>query len=373
MAFYRLTTESQIIGAMIQGVSWALFENALSLTPSRTPVETAVEVSVRLVRLVAGAAQQRGLDVAGLLRSVGLEPAVLEDKDARVSVSTVVSLWAKAAARAGDEAFGLHVAESLTPGAFHLLDYAARASATLGEGLQHFSRYHHIVIDSTSWIDVIHEPDRCRVRLRSEGSSRQGVEFALAAWVVAARQATGSVITPIEVRFRHRAPHDASEHRRVFGCPVHFRCAANEVVAGRQVLDLPLSQADAGLRALLDEQLGRVVASLPQSQSLVDRARRLIAGELAGGNAGLAPVARRLGVSARTYRRRLKEAGATHRSLVEGARRELALRYLGEGTPPAEVAYLLGFSEASAFHRAFRRWAGTTPSEYRRSSASPTP
>lgn len=98
--------------------------------------------------------------------------------------------------------------------------------------------------------------------------------------------------------------------------------------------------------------------------------RRAVAAELARGDARLATVARRLGTTSRTLQRRLRAEGLSHQQLLDEARREAAERYLRESSLAiAEIAYLLGYSEPSAFHRAFRRWSGTTPSEVRARAA----
>jgi AraC-like DNA-binding protein len=126
-------------------------------------------------------------------------------------------------------------------------------------------------------------------------------------------------------------------------------------------------KADPSLCALLDRHARELLARYPREDSLVERIRTLMKGELNGGDASLEVVAERLGMSARTLQRKLQASGTSHQELLDEMRRDLAVRYLREpGMAVCEVAYLLGFSESSAFHRAFKRWTGTTPSEFRR-------
>jgi len=95
--------------------------------------------------------------------------------------------------------------------------------------------------------------------------------------------------------------------------------------------------------------------------------RLIIKNEFKGGEASLEKVAGQLGLSGRTLQRKLQERGTTHQELLDQMRKELAVRYLREPEMAiCEVAYLLGFSESSALHRAFKRWTGKTPSEFRR-------
>lgn len=322
-------------------------------------------VSVQVVRVALDYLRGRGHDIAPLLASVGLGSALFEDEDTRVPLEKAVRVWVEGARLAGDEAFGLRVAETLTPGSFHVLDYLSRSSATLGRALERLSRYHRLINDAAR-LEVSLKPRVCHVRLHAPHTTRHWAEFGVAAWVVGGRQATGVAWSPREVWFAHRAPRHVGEHRRLFGCPVRFGRPSTELIVDRSVLDLPLLRADAGLSSILEEHLRQQLRRLPGPVDVVDGAWRALLAELADGEPKIEAVARRLGLSTRTYRRRLKKAGSSHRELLESLRRELAVRYLQEERPTAEVAFLLGFSEVSAFHRFFSRSMGTTPAEYRR-------
>jgi AraC-like DNA-binding protein len=185
---------------------------------------------------------------------------------------------------------------------------------------------------------------------------------------VVARQATGADFAPVEVRFRHGAPADPSEHRRLFRAPLRFESGMNGVVLRRDLLDAPLVKADAGLCAVLERHAAELLRRIPHATVLSERVRQLVAKDLASGVPSAGAVARGLSMSRRSLQRHLRADGTSHRDLVDTLRRELAMAYLAERRiAVAEVAFLLGFSEASAFHRAFKRWSGTTPAEYRRS------
>jgi AraC-like DNA-binding protein len=174
------------------------------------------------------------------------------------------------------------------------------------------------------------------------------------------------------VTFQHSPPVDLREHGRVFGCPVRFNRPVNGVALRRALLDTPLVRADPGLCSVLDRHVRALIERIPRAEALSDRVRGLVASELSTGRASAAAVARKLHMSRRTLQRHLEAGGMTFRALCDGLRRDLAIRYLREREiAVAEVAFLLGFSEASAFHRAFKRWVGTTPTLYRRSPIAP--
>jgi AraC-like DNA-binding protein len=341
------------------------------MKPNKLPVT----VSVRSVRPVVERLRALGLDVGTALSSAGADPAVLDDPAGRLPHALALAVWREAVRRSGDDAFGIHAAEQVRPGAFDVLDYATRSSATLGEGLERLVRYHRILHDAAV-VQLRVEGNTARLThalpAATGGLPRHTAEFIVVAWLVVARQATGLSIAPVEVSFQHAPPADLTEHRRLFRAPIRFDGPLNGIVLRRAVLDTPLVKADPGLCAVLDRHVRELIEKVPRATAFDDRVRQLVASGLSSGGASAATVARQLHMSRRTLQRQLGADGTSFRELSDTLRRELAMRYLCEREVAiAEVAFLLGFSETSAFHRAFRRWSGTTPSAYRKTSAGP--
>lgn len=313
-----------------------------------------------------------GVSAGALCESVKLNPALITDPDKRIPFAQLVALYEQAALLSGDDSFGLRLGQSIDPRVFDVLGYAAMNSATVGEAFARVARYHSIWTDGAQ-IDLTDAGVTVSIVYRYLDSAikerRQDAEMTLAAFIALGRLVTDADLTPIEVKFSHAAPPDTSEHARVFRCPVRFDAAGNEVRLKSAVLALPIVKADPGLCAVLDRHAQELLAKYPPQDVIINPVRSIIRRELNGGDPSLERIAHHLGMSPRTLQRRLREQGTSHQELLDQMRRDLAVRYLNERAMAlCEIAYLLGFSERSAFHRAFKRWTGMTPSEFRQSN-----
>ena len=194
---------------------------------------------------------------------------------------------------------------------------------------------------------------------------RQTAELILAAWVRAGRVATGTKWNPAEVRFAHRAPPDSRAHERFFGSPPRFSAGENALVLEAALLELPCRRTDPSLLSLLDRYAADRLGG-GEAATFADRAWRALSDELQAGNVAARGVAARLNVSVRTLHRALAAEGTSYRRLLDQLRLDIAGRHLRDDRMSvAEVAFLAGFSEISAFHRAFKRWTGQTPVTFR--------
>jgi AraC-like DNA-binding protein len=268
----------------------------------------------------------------------------------------------------GDQNLGLHLAERAELGLFDVHFYAMASSPTLRTGFERLCRYQRLIHD-TSRVEL--EVQRERAVLRHElaagkAAPRQTAEFLLAAWVRAGRVVTGVDWVPLQVHFAHVAPPDATDHRRFFGSDVFFGMAENALVLPTPLLELPCVRADPSLMAVLDRYAADRLQQTPESNRLSDRVRELLRHELQGGEPTAVQLAVRFKMSVRTLTRLLAAEGTTYRELLETLRRDLATRYLaGDAISIGEISFLLGFAELSSFHRAFKRWTGRTPAEFR--------
>lgn len=327
-------------------------------------------IQAKAAEKIARAAAHDGVRPHNLYQAVGLIPQVIGDPDTRVPFAQIVSLYEVAATLTGDQAFGLHVGEQVDPTAFDVLGYSVINSPTFGDALDRVVRYNSIWTNGSCF--AIHKgPSKTTIVYsyldEAIRECRQDAEMTFAALAVLGRRITNVEWSADEVRFQHSRPPDTGEHERIFRCPVVFSALENEMVFDSRFLDFRLLKADPGLGRLLDRHAEELLQKYPREDGLIERVRTILKEELNGGDASLESVARQMGVSGRTLQRRLRALGTSHQGLLDQMRRDLAVRYLREPEMAVcEIAYLLGFSESSAFHRAFKRWTGTSPSEYRR-------
>lgn len=317
-------------------------------------------------------AARAGVSPHALLRAAGVDPALVGNPDAEIPHGPKLRLWDEAAHLTGDPDFGLHLAEwvCLSPEEhFAVLTFAVQSCATLGEHYKRMERYVRLIHEGT-FLTLEVEQDDARL---SHGvidgvlPPRQPVECMLALAVLQGRRAVGDDFSPREVRFAHTSPTRVSEQERLFRAPVRYAWPRNELVLARADLERPQRHAEPRLLDVLDGQIQALLSWQSETRSLPGRVTRYMADQLPDGEPTLSSVAAKLKMSSRSLQRRLQDEGTTFARLLADLRRDLASRYLSNaGTTIAEVAFLLGFTEISAFHRAFKRWTGTTPAEYKR-------
>lgn len=321
-----------------------------------------------MILKIAGA---RGADIAAIERETGFDPARAADPDARIDLGVEEALWEAAAAGVGDPLFGLNAAHLLRPGMFDVLDYAVRTAPTLRSSLERLARYNRLV-HSAAVFEISDRPDRVRVEhafaIPGSRPSRHASEFTLASILVIGRQLSGASLRALRVELPHPAPvRDLAPYEQIFGVLPRFDAAVGAIELARVDLERPCVAADPMLSEVILRQANAMMAALPDpTRSFAARVRQHILGVLGETEVSLAATARGLKLSERSLQRRLADEGVTFDALLDELRRELALRYLASPTMAiGEVAYLLGYSEPSAFHRAFKRWTGKTPAEVR--------
>ena len=273
-----------------------------------------------------------------------------------------------------DPHLGLHLAESVGAGSFGLLSYLGASCPTWGDGLRAVCRYfrllseasaYHLAIDG-NWAVVTATHDAA-----TPEPVRQRVEFTVAViHAYGRRYVDGDWLTG-DVFLEHSVPRgqNLDEHVRVFGRLPRFDADASGFAFPAALLDRPLRTSEPHLAAILERLATRLLAEVPESASVAHRVHCELLRAGLHGDLSLDAIARRIGMSPRTLQRRLRDEATSLSDVVDQVRHAVATRLLsGSETGIAEVAYAVGFSEPAAFHRAFKRWTGRTPAEFRRPS-----
>jgi AraC-like DNA-binding protein len=315
---------------------------------------------------------RRGIVVAEVCRAIGLDVEELRKPDHRVPGARVERLFEEAERRTQDAHIGLHMGESYHPGALNMLGYVVLSCRSAADVLDRLARYAAILNDGLR-VRVSREGKRTLCRFDAlDGldnylarAPRHPLEAIYAGVAITMRNLTGQTIEPLEVTFRHRAPSDVAEYRRVFGRDAQFGAPENLLGFSTSDLDAPVRSSNPELLEVFERHANAIIDELDQLGPVSRRIVRILSERVKGIAPTLDDVASELAMSARSVQRSLRAEGTSYQLLLDGVRRELAVRHLAvRGTSAAEVAFLTGFSEPSAFSRAFRRWTGVTPGAY---------
>jgi len=326
-----------------------------------TPVET--EHDTRELRGMLRVLAQLGYDLDGLLDSAGLRREDVENPDAVIAPSACAAVFAAAHQERRVPNLPLQLAVHTPVGATPLLDYLIVSSDSVGQGLERLARYLGLVNPGIGLaIHRASNPVRVVVE-RARGPFE--VELTVALSILRFRRETDPELQAVHASFTHE-PDDAAQYAEVMGCPVRVRASWNGWALSKAAMSLPLRRRDPALRRWLERQAADVLARLPADGDVRDEVRSALSSQLTAGDMRIEVVARRLATTPRTLQRRLSRAGTSFGSLCDDTRKQAARTYLADTTLSiAEVAYLLGYSEPTAFHRAFKRWHGTTPQAFR--------
>jgi AraC-like DNA-binding protein len=311
--------------------------------------------------------EELGVPPAEVLRRAGLPASLFDAEKILLTTEELFALYRGLAEASGDPAIGLKIGTETRVERYDPIAIAALSARSLGDALQRLARYKQLTCPEE--IQIAERGDECAVRfkwLRAEQSEPPVLLDLCFAWVVGiARRGTAEAVQPKRLELRREAA-----HRRLFeqhfGCPVTFGAAQDRLVFARADLDRPFLTHNADLLAIVAPQLEAELAGRAARERLADEVKRILKGQLAGQRPGIEDVARELRTSARTLQRRLAEEGATFQQVLQEARRELARHYLEHSSLELnETAYLLGFEDAHSFFRAFNRWEGRSPGDWR--------
>jgi AraC-like DNA-binding protein len=330
-----------------------------------------MSLSIMLLHALIEAVEPAGVARDVLLRSASIDPERLDDIDGRLDRDEYERVQMAALDLTGDAALGLHMGERVTVRPFDVIADLASHAPTLRDAFRSCTRFHRILSDGPDAALEEHG-DIATIRHEFPSSSlrcnRMGAEFEMVGFLRMMRQFSYGDRPLRAVYFEHAAPDYRAEYTRIFGGAEHFDCDFTGIAFDRELLDrtqLPPSRELFGvLESLAERKLTRVTRDGGHSHRLRDYLSLNAAAE----RPQMQAVARSLGISVRSLRRRLDEEGVSYTGLLNEARATLAKRMLDDPHRSIyETAFAMGFSDPSAFHRAFKRWTGMTPTQYRHS------
>jgi AraC-like DNA-binding protein len=334
-----------------------------------------VTISGTMLRLLSACAVMCGSDARTVFEEAGLDVPAPDSRAVRVRGDVFDRVWNGVAALSGDRDFGLHFGEGLQDAAGSgILFMVMMNRPTVGAALDALIKYHDLMNDA---LRPQVERAQGRVLLGWE-VAHEGVRFGrhasetlLCVLNALFVRLTEKSCRPMAVHFQHEKPADVAEHERIFRAPLRFSQPESRLVLAKEDLERPVSVADPELLAALESFADKLLMKRHAGGSWSDRVLRSISKALKGNRPTVEDVARDLAIGGRTLQNRLREEGVTFAALLDRARKELALSLMeNQMMPLYDAAFLLGFSEQSAFNHAFRRWTGSTPGEYRRGRAS---
>ncbi|MFP6807271.1 MAG: AraC family transcriptional regulator [Pseudomonadales bacterium] len=308
---------------------------------------------------------QKGVDADDLFSRCGVDPAKRLDADARYPLYASNKMWRAAIHATKNPSLIYEVVHNIRPAMLHALGHAWIASRTLLEALQRFVRYHQLL--STN-VNIKLEQAQGSYQLICEVIDTMDIlhSDAVVAFVLEmCRLSYGEELVPLEVHVTIMEPHDATIVNNFFRCSVEYGSSKNVLVFSSTDLSRRLDGANSAVAAAMDEVVIFYLAQL-DAGDLVSQVRKFVAQTLIHGEPDKQAIANELNMSPRTLQRRLEEEDTSVKEIVNETRHQLSLSFLDKPHYSIkEVAYALGFSDPSNFARAFRRWTGRTPRQYR--------
>ncbi|KZZ60726.1 hypothetical protein A3762_15270 [Oleiphilus sp. HI0125] len=297
----------------------------------------------------------------------GLSLSYLDAEENRVPLDRYYALWRDAVSYTKEPDLALQLAAEELSQSMGLVGHVFFNCKTLRSAIEHYQRYYRIVNESIQIELQSNDQDFAICYHVKEPAiySSYEMEYSLALAAYRARRLLQSGLDIRYVSFPHSKPAYAASYETLFQCPVKFDQPVASIVFNAAYLDYPMPRNSPTLYRVLTVHLDRILASLKANLSIKEQVRQIVAKKLSDPNLDAGTVARRLNMSRNTLYRRLKKEGVSYHEIVDEVRSEFAIRSIKEDKYSfTELAFLLGFSEVSAFSRAFKRWTGSTPNKY---------
>jgi AraC-like DNA-binding protein len=342
----------------------------MSLPPTAEPT-----ILGTMLLPIAQELQNRGFDAIEIMSQAEIDPSKLANPDWRVTSSTLQCLMRRCIDLTEDEAFGLYVAEQLQPQVLHGLGLAWLASDTVYDGLRRFVRFENLV-SSVADLELEETDDLVLLRMHANTDPSPDYVYAVRDYAVGftvkmCRLNLGQFLAPVKIEIARPKPREPEHWEHILASRVEFDQETTRIIWSRSDIENRLVTGDPDLARVNDEQTAACIDSFMNS-SFARKVVEKIFARLPDGPPDQQLIADDLFISGRSMQRELKDEGTSFSELLQDCRFQLAKKYLRlQHRSVVETGYLLGFSEPSSFSRAFKRWTGQTPAEYRNEALQP--
>src|SRR5271170_4706074 len=328
-------------------------------------------IAICFVAAALQSVRARNLNADELLAKVGLSASLLQVPQARVSAKLYGALWRAIAFALDDEFFGQD-SRRMKVGSFAMLCHSVVVCKTLAQALDRSLRFYALILDDIS-ANLEREAREARIILneRVAGTGRMFAHelllmllYGVSCWLVGRR------IPILRTEFSYPEPAHSAEYRLMYCAELAFNRPNTVIAFEASYLDLPVVQNERSIKEFLRTAPESILVKYKNGSSLTAKIRRRLRQFLPGEVPDFEGLADELNMTSATMRRRLHEEGASYQSIKDQLRRDLAISYLSHSSRSVmDIALELGFSERSAFHRAFRKWTGASPGEFRAMAA----
>jgi len=318
--------------------------------------------------------QMAGLDVGMILHETEIDPAVIADEDGQLPLEQATQLRERVLSKVQDTAFALHTGENIPVGELGMVDYICVSSDNVQTAMENLERYFRLVALPYFTLSFSNRDGDGVLEYRKTTPSthatnwfeQQSTEFTFAVTISRIRETIRTHVIPKSVHFCHPEPDYRGEYERLFQAPLYFNEPVNAMVLPEECLEINTVPQDTRLHQMLRQFADQALKTLPPSSGVTQNVLEILQREFESGDPSVAAVANKLHMSERTLHRRLKEEGTSFAELRDTLRCEMAQSMLSNHSLAiSDIAFLLGFSQSSAFHRAFKRWTGFAPHAYR--------
>ena len=326
-------------------------------------------ISVSLLYSFFEATKSYGLERGRLLEECGIDEDILSSPDNRFSVQQYDRLFSKAVELSGDSLFGLRLGQMVNIRTGNLATYLVWNCATLREALEKYIEYQKIIGEGIE-LFLSTQRENAVVTLNVMNNivdNRYWFDSILSAVCMAGRELTDAELKLKEVHFKSTEPELHEEYRKVFNCTLKWKMPSYAIIFNKKFLEAPLKQPNKKLMAMFEDEARFTLRKMTGNETYTEKVIKIINNIKFSENLKIEHVAQKIPVNVRTLQMKLKEENSSFQQIVDEMRKQIAVTHLkNKAASIKEISYFLGFSEPAAFQRAFKKWTGKTPGEFRK-------